>query len=227
MQHLNKLLIFLIIIIHQAYAIEDGRWQLTISGHDQLEFGTQMLAGGLNIGWESILEFSIKDGQFTEGTATARLMPNMSAFSRPPQMFECAQVSGTFASRSGISFSTPHLRYRAFPLNGKVVGDRVQLNPYLEYPGNYYAILYKCSTKNELGDFWLERAPRVSRELGKRQNAQIKAEQGVFSVNIKELKSIPPGSKIEIPLIDGFKMNIEQDTGARQIEYQLHRIAKQ
>jgi hypothetical protein len=227
MRHLNKLLIFLIIIIHQAYAIEDGRWQLTISGQDQLEYGTQMLAGGLNIGWESILEFSIKQGRFEQGTSTARLLPNMSAFSRPPEMFECAQVAGTFASRSGVSFSTPHLRYRAFPLNGKVVGDRVELNPYLEYPGNYYAILYQCSTQNELGDFWLERAPRVSRELGKRQDAHSKTEQGAFSVSIKELKSIPPGSKLEIPLIDGFKISMQQDMGGRLIEYQLRRIAEE
>lgn len=225
MRQLIKLLIFLIITIHQAYAIEDGRWQLTISGQDQLEYGTQMLAGGLNIGWESILEFSIKGGQFTEGTATARLLPNMSAFSRPPEMFECAQVSGTFASRSGVSFSTPHLRYQAFPLSGKVVGEYLQLNPYLEYPGNYYAILYQCSTKHELGDFWLERAPRVSGELGRRQNADTKMQDGVFSVNIKELKSIPPGSRLEIPLIDGFKMSMEQDTGGRQVAYQIQRIA--
>jgi hypothetical protein len=227
MRHLNKLLIFLIIIIHQAYANEDGRWQLAISGQDQLEYGTQMLAGGLNIGWIIILEFSIKEGLFTQGSATARLLPGMSAFSRPPEMFECAQISGTFASRSGTSFSTPHLRYQAFPLSGKVTGDRVQLNPYLEYPGNYYAILYQCSTKNEMGDFWLERAPRVSRELGKRQNAHAKTEEGVFSVKIKELKSIPPGSKLEIPLIDGFKMSMEQETGARLVEYHLRRIAEE
>jgi hypothetical protein len=108
MRHLNRLLVFLIITIHQAYAIEDGRWQLTITGQDQLEYGTQMLAGSLNIGWESILEFSIKQGRFEQGASTARLLPNMSA-------------------------------------------------------------------------------PRVSRELGKRQNAQIKNEDGVFSMNIKEL----------------------------------------
>ncbi len=124
MRHLIKLLVFLIITIHQAYAIEDGRWQLTITGQDQLEYDTQMLAGGLNIGWESILEFSIKQGRFEQGTSTARLLPNMSAFSRPPEMFECAQVSDTFASRSGISFSTPHLRYKVFPLSGKVVEGR-------------------------------------------------------------------------------------------------------
>ncbi len=56
-----------------------------------------MLVGGLNIGWESILEFSIKQGRFEQGTSTARLLPNMSAFSRTPQVFECALVSSTFA----------------------------------------------------------------------------------------------------------------------------------
>jgi hypothetical protein len=226
MRYLIKLLIFLIIIIHQAYAIEDGRWQLVIRGHDQLEFGTQRLAGGLHIGWQSILEFSIQQGQFTQGTGTAELLPNMSAFSRPPEMFECNQVAGTFASRSGISFSTPHLRYQAFPLTGKVIANRVELSPYLEYPGNYYAVLYRCTTRNELGEFWLDTAPRVSRELGKRQNSQTKSEDGLYSVSIKELKNIAPGSRMEIPLIDGFTMSLEQENGGRQIEYHLQRIAE-
>ena len=220
-----KSLIFLIIIIHQAYANDDGRWQLTITGHDQLEYGTQMLAGGLKVEWESILEFGIKQGQFQSGTGTARLLPNISAFSRPPEVFECRQEIGTFSSRSGVSFSTPHLRYQAFPLSGKVVGERVQLIPYLEYPGNYYALLYQCATSNELGDFWLQQAPRVSRELGKRQNASVDSKDGVFSVRVKELMSIDPGTKLEIPLIDGFKLSMEQETGARAIEYQLRRIA--
>ncbi len=226
MRLLNKPLIFLIIIIHQAYAFanDDGRWQLTIRGHDQLEYGTQMLAGGLNVEWESILEFSVKQGQFDAGTATARLLPNISAFSRPPQVFNCNQEIGTFSSRSGVSFSTPHLRYQAYPLNGKVSAGRVQLNPFLEYPGNYYALLYQCSTSNELGDFWLQSAPRVSRELGKRQNAHVETKEGTFSVRVKELKSIPPGAQLEIPLSDGFRMSMEQETGTRQVEYLLRRI---
>lgn len=85
--------------------------------------------------------------------------------------------------------------------------------------------MYQCSTQNEPGDVWLELAPRVSRELGKRQSAQIKNEDGVFSMHIKELKNIPPGSTLKIPLIDGFKMSLEQETGARQVEYQLQRVA--
>jgi hypothetical protein len=44
-------------------------------------------------------------------------------------------------------------------------------------------------------------------------------------MHIKELKNIPPGSTLEIPLIDGFKMSLEQETGARQVEYQLQRVA--
>lgn len=227
MRHLIKLLIFLIIIIHQAYANNDGGWQLTISGQDRLEFGTQQLAGGLNIGWKSILEFHIKQGEFEQGTGIAQLLPNMSAYSRPEHEFSCTQETGTFASRSGVSFSTPHLRYQAFPLSGKISGERVQLIPYLDYPGNYYAILYQCASANMPGEFWLERAPRISRELGKRQNAHMNTKDGEFSVNIKEVKIIPPGLKLELPLIDGFSFSLEQDYGTRVIEYQLRRITSE
>jgi len=225
MRLLNKSLLMLILIIHPAYGTVDGRWQLTINGVDQLEFGTQQLAGGLKISWRSILEFSIKQGQFEQGTVMARLMPQISAFSRPENIFDCSQVIGTFASRSGASFSTPHLRYQSFPLSGKVVAGKVLLVPYLEYPGNYYAVLYQCSTENELGQFWLERAPRISRELGRRQNSSIDTDAKTFKASIKEVKSIPPGPELEIPLQDGFTMRVQQDFGARQLKYELKRIA--
>ncbi len=227
MRLLLKPLIILIITIQPAYAGMDGRWQLVIDGVDELEFGTQFLAGGLTMKWQSILEFSVVNGQFEQGTATAGLKPEISAYSRPDGMFQCNQVTGTFASRTGSSFSTPHLRYQAFPLTGKVVEEKIQLNPFLEYPGNYYAVMYQCQTDDERGQFWAERSPRVSRELGKRQDADVQIKAGRYSAHIKEIKTIAPGPMMELPLRDGLEMTIEDNFGARNLRYTLRRIADQ
>ena len=195
----SKSLVFLILIIQLAYghaqADPDGRWQLSINGVDKLEFGSQFLAGGMIVGWESILEFSIKDGRFEQGTATAHLTPDIQALSRPAQIFDCKQVTGTFASRTGSSFSTPHLRYQAFPLTGQVIGEKVELAPFLEYPGNYFAIMYQCQTEDSRGETWIERAPRVARELGRRQNAETSVKDGFYRAKVKEVKVIAPRSK--------------------------------
>ncbi len=220
-----RLLILLIVIMQSAHAELDGRWLLTISGSDRLEFGTEHLAGGLSIPWQSELEFTIKDGVFQQGTGNARLLADIDTYSRPQDMFDCEQVQGIFASNSGQSFSTPHLRYRAFPMLGQVVSDRVQLKPFLEYPGNYYAVLYECSTDDSRGSFWLDRSPRIARELGKRQNAQLKASESGYSAHIKEVKTIPPGPDIDLPLIDGLQFSLEQDYGLRTLNYTLQRIA--
>lgn len=219
-----KVLFLLIITIQNAQASGDGRWQLNISGKDQIEFGTEHLAGGLVIRWNTVLEFTIRDGVYLSGTGTAQLNSDIQTFSRPEKIFECQQVIGTFASRSGLSFSTPHLRYQAFPLTGQLLGGVIQLNPYLEYPGNYYAVLYECKTEKEQGSFWIETAPRVSRELSKRQDSTVKFSNGVYSANIKEVKSIAPGMEIKLPLTDGLSFELLQDYGLRSLNYQLKKI---
>ncbi len=161
----------------------DGRWQLEITGHDQLEFGTEHLAGGVRVDWQSVLDFFIEDGVFKQGTGTASLLPQINTVSRPEGMFECQQESGIFANNDGQSFSTPHLRYRAFPMLGEVKQANVRLYPHLDYPGNYYALLYRCKTGNALGSFWLENSPRIARELSKRQNAIVKVSDSTYSRN--------------------------------------------
>lgn len=125
-----------------------------------------------------------------------------------------------------MSFSTPHLRYKAFPVAGRMVGDTIQLKPFLEYPGNYYAVLYRCETADELGSFWIERAPRIARELSKRQNTITKFEDGIYQAEIKEVKSIPPGPDIEIQLIDGLKFSVTEQYGLRKLEYSLTRVSQ-
>jgi hypothetical protein len=195
-----------------------------INGTDRLEFGSRFLAGGLDLEWQSILEFSVLDGRFELGTAKAQLMPNVEAFSNPPGMFDCSQVSGTFASRSGNSFSIPHLRYQGFPLTGRVIDGKVELTPFLEYPGNYYAIMYRCETADERGEVWADSAIRIARELGRRQNAEVETDNGRYRATIKEVKVIAPGPKLEIPLNDGFELALEQNYGARKLRYQLRRM---
>ncbi len=225
MEIMVKSLLLLILTIHLAHADGiEGRWQLIITGQDRLEFGTEQLAGGLQIRWQSVLDFRITEGVFKQGTGTARLLPDILPFSRPPDMFDCHQESGTFASNTGQSFSTPHLRYRSFPMQGRVTGSRVILKPFLEYPGNYYAVLYACKTDKSLGSFWLENAPRIARELSKRQNAQLKAVGPEFNAHIKEVKNIAPGPELEIPLIEGLSFSLSEQYGLRQLHYELIRV---
>lgn len=231
-----KLLSILILVIHNAYAQSiqngntsnsiNGRWQLTINGQDRIEFGTEQLAGGLNIAWQTWIEFTLENGLFVQGTGKAALKPDINTFSRPDDMFSCEQVTGTFVSSSGISFNTPHLRYQAFPVRGQMQGNSVVLNPYFEYPGNYYAVLYDCETDNTLGSFWLERSPRIARELGKRQNALLKTEDGVYSASVKEVKNIPPGPEMAFQLIDGNRFSLTQQSGLRTLHYSLEKIAE-
>ena len=218
-------LILFIAIILPALAIEDSRWILTIQGKDKVEFGTEQLAGGLNIHWQTKLEFTIQNDRFNQGTGTATFVGDITTFSRPAEMFDCKLVNGIFSNRNGISFSTPHLRYKAFPLTGKIVGDKIQLNPFLEYPGNYYAVLYQCETSNELGSFWIERSPRIARELSKRQDATITFEESIYRARIKEINSISPGPQMELPLIDGFKFSVTQQYGLRTLNYSLSRVS--
>ena len=139
-------------------------------------------------------------------------------------MFDCHQVSGTFANNNGQSFSTPHLRYRSFPMQGRVIDTAIQLHPRLDYPGNYYAVLYACKTADALGSFWLERSPRIARELSKRQNARVETNGDEYSAHVKEVKNIAPGPELMFPLIDGLNFTVSQEHGMRKLQYLLERI---
>jgi hypothetical protein len=222
-----RALCLLIVTIQSAHAGDvDGRWQLSIEGEDRLEFGSEMLAGGIRLSWVTVLDFTIENGLFVLGSGVANLHPAIESYSRPEKLFACHDVEGVFASRSGQSFHTPHLRYQSFPVVGRVENGSVQLNPRLDYPGNYYAVLYECTTTSAQGEWWIERSPRIARELGKRQNAQVKREHDTFSANIKEVKTIEPGPDLDLPLIDGLTFSISQDFGLRRMTYHLHRLDK-
>lgn len=89
MQAIVLTLILLIVSIPSAQAVENARWILTISGVDKLEFGTEKLAGGLHIEWQTMLEFSIQDGQFKMGTGKVEFVGDITGSSRPEDIFNC------------------------------------------------------------------------------------------------------------------------------------------
>jgi hypothetical protein len=228
MHVVKKVLYLLILTISSAYGdinnAIDGRWRLTITGEDRLEFGTQFLAGGLIMRWRSMLDFSIQDAQFNIGTGTAQLLAEVDSHSRPEDRFNCEVTSGTFVSKNGQTFTTPHLRYQSFPMQGRVIEGEILLNPFLEFPGNYYAVLYECSTRDELGDVWTNSAPRVAQELGKRQSSQVVQQGDEYVVKIKEVKNILPGPELKMPLKGDLAFTISEDHGARVLEFRLQRL---
>lgn len=226
MKAIILILILQSVSVTAVQATENGRWVLTISGADKLEFGTQSLAGGLNIKWTARLDMTIENGQFKQGSGTARLSSEISPFSRPAGMFDCKLTKGTFSNRNGLSFYTPHLRYKSFPVAGKIEGNSIQINSLLEYPGNYYAVLYQCETSHESGSIWIERSPRLAGELSKRQNTITQYVDGIYRARVKEVKSISPGPQIELPLIDGLKFSVTRQYGLRKLEYRLNRITQ-
>jgi hypothetical protein len=229
----RKVLILLIVAMTPAALSAapgpvDGRWLLRIDGRDQLEFGLENLAGGIRVQWRSELEFTVESGQFLRGSGRAELLPDIEAVSRPAGFFDCAPSEGVFANRSGQSFDMPHLRYRSFPMRGELRRQneawRVILRPDLKYPGNYIAVMYRCSTGDEQGALWLEASPRVARELGKRQNAEREQGIGRFGVSVKEVKTLPPGPLLELPLQDGLEFTLESEYGMRRVVYRLQRL---
>ncbi len=221
-----RALCLLIVIIQTSHAGDelDGRWQLSIEGRDRLEFGSELMAGGIELGWVTVLDFIIENKVFKLGSGKAELHPQITAYSRPEKVFSCHDVEGVFASRSGQSFSTPHLRYQSFPMVGKVESGLIHLTPFLDYPGNYYAVLYECTTGNPQGAWWMENSPRIARELGKRQNALVKVKGGDFSANVKEVKTIAPGPELSLPLVDGLEFSLTEEYGLRVMHYALKKL---
>lgn len=208
-----------------AVADSDGRWRLTLDGSDRLAFGTRILAGGIIIGWQSVLEFQIRDGAFVQGSGRSRIVGDESPYSRPEGMFQCVQERGTFAAAGGKLSSTPHLRYRAFPVEGAVeAGDTVHLVPMMDFPGNYVAAIYRCETRNTLGDIWTARGDLVGRELGLRQNSSVELEAGVYSARVKEVRQISPDGELRLPLREGWRGEWGDARLGRVVALTLERI---
>lgn len=207
----------------------DGEWELRINGKDNLEFGTQFLAGGLTVKWTVSLLFRVKDGQYILGTGIAKLNSNVEPFSRPEKLFECDNIPGTYVSRNGQIFKTPHLRYLSFPVSGQVQLKKpnsptmMKLVHGMEYPGNYYGVLFECKTKNDLGENWLVQSPRVSKEKASRQSIDTHEADGFYVAKIKQVKAVAPGPELMIPMIDQWQMTFSDSFGESSYHYQLIR----
>lgn len=207
----------------------DGQWEFVINGKDNLEFGTQFLAGGLTVSWTTTLLFTVKNGQFLLGTGKAQLHSNIEAFSRPEHTFTCDKIPGTYVSKNGLIFETPHLRYVSFPVSGqtqlKKKGEPIMMKLVhgMDYPGNYYGVLFECKTDKALGKNWLEQSPRVSKEKASRQSIDTKKENGFYIAKVKQVKSVAPGPELEIPLIDRWEMTLSDSFGESSLNYKLFR----
>lgn len=184
----------------------NGDWRLTVSGHSLFFYGTRMLTAGLHQDWEVTIDFKVSNNQFDLGTGKARLVGKPVPYSHPEGMFVCRSTDGVYLDRGLHEVSTPHIRYAGFPVAGQVRNGQLLLKPDVEYIGNFIAMMYECSTSNELGDVWHNRGRLSSRERAKRQDARQSVEDGIFKVSVKELQFVDPRGEFEIPLQDNLEI---------------------
>lgn len=233
---LIKLLCFFILgASYKAYSGElslDGDWILEIKGKDQLEFGSQFLASGVIVEWQSDLIFSIKNGVLSSATGISVLKPEIKTYSRPENVFNCQIINGSYVSKSGQYYKTPHLRYERYPVTGNVIDNsraisKIRLIHGMDYPGNYYGVLFSCETEEEVGKIWLSQSPRVSKERGSRQSISVETSNNLFQAKVKQVKEIQPGSELVLPLIDGWEMSSSDAFGSTHVSYSLTKKKKE
>lgn len=202
----------------------NGEWRLSISGANLFFFGTRMLTAGLTQDWEVIIEFQVKNNQFDLGTGNARLIGKPEPFSRPEGMFECRSTDGVYLDRGLHEVSTPHMRYAGFPVAGQIRNGQVLLKPDVEYIGNFIAMMYECSTRDELGDVWHDRGRLSSVERSKRLDAKLTVENERYQVKVKELQFVEPRGEFEIPLQDGLEIRLTDQASFGDKTFKLVRI---
>ena len=202
------LLLHAILLLPLTVFAEDlnGEWRLSITGTNLFFYGTRMLTAGLIQDWEVVIDFQVKNNQFDLGTGSARLIGEPQPFSRPEGMFECRSTDGVYLDRGLHEVGTPHIRYAGFPVAGQVSNGQVLLKPDVQYIGNFIAMMYECSTGDDLGDVWHDRGRLSALERSKRLDAKRSVENEVYKVNVKELQFVEPRGEFEIPLQDGLEI---------------------
>lgn len=208
-----------------AHASSDGMWRLTINGTSLFFYGTRVLTAGLEQDWRVVIDFQVKGNHFSVGSGKASLVGNPRPFSRPEGMFYCESTSGVYLDRGLHEVNTPHMRYKGFPVSGRITNKRVTLQPDVEYIGNFIAMMYECKTRSSVGDVWLERGRRSAIERAKRQDATRHYENNSYRVNVRELKFVEPRGPLTIPLIDGLSFSQSDQASFTEKTIRLERLA--
>lgn len=208
----------------QAIAAEvDGRWRLTISGHNTYYFGEPQLGGGLRIPWEVDIGFRVSAGGYEIGNGRARIIGEPVAISHPPGWVQCEKVHGSYLDSSLTLHETPRIRFAAFPVAGDVSDGYVELRPAYRPPGNYLAVTYECTLRDSRASHWFALAERGKQVLGKRQDAEKRVDGELLSARVREVVVLPPEASLTLPLIDGWRFTRGSSDDERHAVYRLAR----
>jgi hypothetical protein len=202
----------------------DGVWQLRIEGHQTFIFGESGFGGGIRLPWEVVIEFGVEQGGYRVGSGKARWLDRAVAVSRPAGWFDCRQVDGSYLDSNLVLHETPRVRFAAFPVAGEVRDGRIILEPGYEPPGNYLAVTYRCVTDKATGDNWFGLAERGKQVMGKRQDAETGRDGERQSARVREVASLPPEGRLDLPLSDGWTFAQGSESGDRFINFMLRRI---
>jgi len=206
-----------------AAAEIDGRWRLTISGHTTYRYGEPQLGAGLRMPWEVVIGFEVSDGAFALGHGRAQLIGEAEQLSHPPGWLSCHQVQGTYLDSSLTLHETPRIRFAAFPLAGEVDGQEVTLLPGYQPPGNYLAVTYECETRDARASNWFTFAERGKQVLGKRQDAERRADGNHLHARVREVATLPPEGSLTLPLVDGWRFSLGSADDDSSASYRLSR----
>jgi hypothetical protein len=201
----------------------DGRWRLIISGHQTFVYGDQILAGGLRVPWETVIDFKVAGGRYQLGQGRARWLGEVQPYSQPPGWFHCELTEGTYLDRSLHLQETPWVRYQAFPVAGAIDNGNVVLRADLEPPGNYLALTYRCESDNPAAVEWFPFASRGRQEQGRRQDAVRQTDGDHRSVAIREVGPLPPAGTLTLPLREGWFLRVGADDELDSVTYRLER----
>jgi hypothetical protein len=202
----------------------DGQWELRIEGHQMFLYGERSFGGGIRIPWEVAIVFDVTGGVFGVGSGTARWIDDVRATSEPDGWFDCRQIDGSYLDRNLQIHTTPRVRFAAFPVAGRLDGDRVTLQPGYEPPGNYLAVTYRCETVQAVADNWYGLAERAKQVHGKRQDVEFRRSEGRQQVHIREVATLPPEHQIDLPLVDGWSFSEGGEDSERRVHYRLRRL---
>lgn len=206
----------------------DGRWRLTITGHNTYLYGEPQLGGGLQIPWEIVINFQIRGGNYELGNGRARLSGEAVRLSHPPGWVDCKKVSGTYLDRSLTMHNTPRIRFPVFPVAGAVDSEgHIELRPAYQPPGNYLAVTYECETEGVRASEWFGRAERGKQVMGKRQDAEKRVEGERRHVRVREVVGLPPDGGLTLSLVDGWQFTRGSADDAQWISYRLDRVKTQ